>query len=141
MTTKQKALIVEDQLLISMELQERLKVIGYDIGAAVVSEKGAIYNAKNIFPDLILMDVKLRNGDNGLFAARQIRTFSNVPIVFVSGNSDKETIQNAKKIPFSIFLIKPVSDAELLRAINVLSCKPLNNSHIYENDFFGHLMN
>jgi YesN/AraC family two-component response regulator len=106
-------LIVEDDGILATSLKEILSGFGYICFAAVATGEEAVEIAKNRIPDLILMDIELAGELNGIDAAEIIRSFSDVPIVFLTGYSQEHRIQKAKFTAPSAYLIKPVHVPEL----------------------------
>lgn len=112
-----KILIVEDETIIAMEYRMDLILEGY-LGVSIVSTAAeAIKSNERENPDLILMDIKLKGNKSGLDAAIEIRRKSNVPILFVTGNSDIRTLEQMKAMDNSVILIKPLHTKDLLREI------------------------
>ncbi|MEX1260624.1 MAG: response regulator [Balneolaceae bacterium] len=109
----QRILIVEDDMLLSL-VEERLVLkLGYSVAGKAVSGEEAIEKTKNLNPDLILMDISLRGELDGVETMKVIREFSSVPVIYLSGNSDKLSIERAKKTNFVDYLIKPVTENDL----------------------------
>lgn len=77
-----RILIVEDEAIIAWQLAEMVEQLGYEVSGTVASEEEAVQAAVDTRPDLILMDVRLRGGGDGISAAETIRRHSHVPIVF-----------------------------------------------------------
>jgi CheY-like chemotaxis protein len=63
---------------------------------------------KKFSPDLILMDIALEGDMNGIEAMQKIREFSDVPVVFITGNSDSKHREQATATSNSYYLIKPI---------------------------------
>ena len=78
-----KILVVEDENLIAMEIQDRLKALGYNVPAVVPSGEEAVNLTSQIKPDLVLMDIRLNGSMDGIEAAKQIRKHLDIPIVFL----------------------------------------------------------
>ena len=112
-----RILVVEDEFIISMEIQDRLHNLGHVIvGAATSSETAiSIYEKNN--PDLIFMDIQLQDDIDGIETASHIRTFSDVPIIFLTAYSNKDSKKRADKIPHSLYMNKPFSEWEITSAI------------------------
>ena len=119
MSLSNRAMIVEDEFIISMELQDRLQHLGYEVAGVASTTKQALNIFKNNHPNLVLMDLKLREGDSGIATASQIRLISNVPIIFISAHSDEDMLGNMNKITFSMYLHKPFTDSELKNTIKI----------------------
>ena len=88
-----KILVVEDESIVSLEIQSRLEELGYEVAGAVYSGEDAVSTSKEISPDLILMDINLRGDIDGIEAANQIKGALNIPIIYMTAYADEETIQ------------------------------------------------
>ena len=89
-------LIVEDNVLIADDMQMMLEDMGYMIAANVTSYEKAVEALANISIDLALLDIQLATAKTGIDIGRHIREKYNIPFVFVTSNSDKDTINKAK---------------------------------------------
>lgn len=106
-------LIVDDEWLVAEALKESLTLHGYTIcGITGVAEQAITMTASQK-PDLVLMDIRLDGGRDGIDAAREIRKQSGTPIIFLSAFSDADTLQRARSIRPEGYLIKPFRDEEL----------------------------
>ena len=113
--TAYKIMIIEDDPLIRSELRNMLCGNGYD-AAAVSDFSMTIKEVKKENPQLILLDIKLP-GENGFSLCSQIRTFSNVPIVFVTScNTDMDEL-NSIMLGGDAYITKPYNTAILLAKI------------------------
>lgn len=102
-----------------MDLESRLKRLGYEVSGAAASGEEAVVKALHLKPDIILMDILLKGEMDGIEAARRIIQEIDIPIVFVTAFSDDSTIQRAKAAnPFG-YVLKPVDERELNAAIQV----------------------
>jgi signal transduction histidine kinase/CheY-like chemotaxis protein len=106
-------LIVEDDGILATSLKRILSGLGYVIFATVATGEEAITLVENKQPGLILMDIDLAGELNGIETAEVIRSFSDVPIVFLTGYSQESLIQEAKFTAPACYLIKPVPAREL----------------------------
>jgi len=110
-------LIVEDEYVIAANLQENLETLGYDVLGIASSATEAIATAGALRPDLVLMDIRLQGEMDGVQAADQIWTQLQIPVIYVTGHSDKSTLDRAKiTCPFG-YILKPVKSKELYVAI------------------------
>lgn len=116
-------IIVEDEAIVAMENKMNLHFAGHQILAIVTSAEAAIdaFNAET--PDLLLMDIKLRGEMDGVEAMNVIRQKSNVPVVFLTGNSDAKTIQRIQSISNASYLQKPILTAEIVEEVNRMLSK------------------
>lgn len=112
METPIRILIVEDEFLISMQLEFELNG-DFDVIKVVSTGEKALTFVREILPDLILMDIGLPEGINGIETAKRIHLISNIPIVFMTGYSDQITRNNANEVKPIGYLLKPVFLREL----------------------------
>ncbi len=116
---KAKILVVEDEAVIAKELQLRLQNKGYDVPCISMTGEDAINKAREINPDLLLMDITLIGSMDGIEAARQIRLKRDIPVIYLSAYTDKILSERAKETgPFG-YLSKPFSDYDLLNTIEM----------------------
>ncbi|QMS87233.1 response regulator [Nostoc edaphicum CCNP1411] len=112
-----RILIVEDEYILAINLQESLESLGYFVLDITDSAEGAIARASKLRPNLILMDIRLRGEMDGIQAAEQIWHHLQIPIIYVTGHSDKNTVERATLTsPFG-YIIKPIKEQELYVAI------------------------
>jgi len=111
----QKILVVEDEFIISLELQYRLQELGFEIIGNIASGEEAISLVREVHPDLILMDINLSGDFDGIETANIIHSFSTIPIIFITANSNSDILNKIKTIPLCTYLLKPFSDMELKR--------------------------
>ena len=137
-----KIMIIDDNPLIRSELKNMLCGNGYD--AVAISDFGrTIEEVKKENPQLILLDIKLP-GENGFSLCSKIRTFSNVPIVFVTScNTDMDEL-NSIMLGGDAYITKPYNTAILLAKIASLLKRayPANGQEtIAYQETFLHLEN
>lgn len=109
MDSKQKTvMIVEDDLILNLLYESYLEKLGYDAEGELVYGKTAIEVAKRIKPDLILMDISLEGDMDGIEAMLEIRKFSKVPVIYITGNSDPYHVERAKETNYLDYLVKPI---------------------------------
>lgn len=114
-----RVLIVEDEILIAEELRERLSRFGYSVIAAVDSADEGIAIATRELPDLVLMDIRLKGEKDGVQAAIEIRQQVDIPIVYVTAYSDRQTVDRAKQTEHDAYILKPFHRSELQSTIEV----------------------
>lgn len=109
MDRKQKTvMIVEDDLILNLLYESYLEKLGYGAEGELVYGKTAIEVAKRIKPDLILMDISLEGDMDGIDAMLEIRKFSDVPVIYITGNSDPYHVERAKETDYLDYLVKPI---------------------------------
>ncbi len=106
-------MIVEDDLILNLLYESYLEKLGYDAEGELVYGKTAIEVARRINPDLILMDISLEGEMDGIDAMKEIRKFSDVPVIYITGNSDPYHVQQAKETDYLDYLVKPIEFNDL----------------------------
>ena len=115
--TEANILVVDDEGITAMELQQKLKFWGYEVPTFAFSRKEAVKKAKKIKPDLILMDIVLKGEGDGIDAVTEIKNIFDVPIIYLTAYSDKQTMQRANITEPYDYIIKPFDDNELHESI------------------------
>ena len=115
--SKLRILIVEDESIVAMDLKNRLVNLGYAVPLIVSSGEDAVEKAKETMPDIILMDIMLKGGMDGIEAAEKIRASHDIPILYLTAYSDDNTLHRAKITEPYGYLLKPFSERELLVSI------------------------
>jgi PAS domain S-box-containing protein len=114
-----RIMVVEDGVIMSRDIQQRLLAMGYAIAGVAYNGEEAIRIGQQTSPDLILMDVNLRGKIDGVGAAEEIRRHIDVPVVFVTGYSDPTTLARIRSTnPFG-FVLKPFDERELRTAVEM----------------------
>lgn len=114
-----KILIVEDEFIIAKDIQRTLKIYGYNVVDPAVSASEAVKRAGEDRPDLVLMDIRLKGPEDGIWAANQIRQSYNIPIIYLTSHSDKNTVERAKYSEPMGYIIKPFEDRELFTTVEM----------------------
>jgi DNA-binding response OmpR family regulator len=103
-------LIVEDEVILAMEYEIIVKEMGYIVPRIAFSGYDAILLSGQYRPDIVLMDIKLAGHLNGINAAREIQEQLNIPVVFITGNTDEDTRKRALDIQPAGYLTKPLNE-------------------------------
>jgi DNA-binding NarL/FixJ family response regulator len=114
-----RALIVEDEWLIAMDLAETLRQAGHEVVGLAVDAEEAIAIARECKPDLALMDLRLSNGTSGIDAAARLWREAGVRCIFVSANLDGDTVDSLRPLEPLGFVAKPILPARLRHAMGV----------------------
>lgn len=117
MKRKTKILVAEDEAISALSMQRALTISGYDVCDLVSTGEEAMERVKQEKPDLVIMDVFLNGSVNGIEAAMEIRSGSDIPIVFITGYEEEKIIERIKSLKFSTYLIKPFAPKTLESAI------------------------
>ncbi|MCM1263545.1 MAG: response regulator transcription factor [Butyrivibrio sp.] len=115
---QEKILIIEDDLTIQTQLKTLLSGSGYEV-FAVTDFSRTIQQFNDFAPNLVILDIKLP-GNSGFEICSQIRTFSDIPIVFVTSSSTDMDELNSIMLGGDAFITKPYNTAILLAKIAAL---------------------
>lgn len=115
----EQILIVEDQRAVAGALKLRLRGLGYDVSAIAKDGFEAIEKASELKPDLILMDVRLGDGIDGIETAQRIRSRHDIPVIFISAHVDQKLLARARATHPAGFINKPFTTKDLLTAIDL----------------------
>ncbi|HEY9643781.1 MAG TPA: ATP-binding protein [Coleofasciculaceae cyanobacterium] len=114
---KVQILVVEDEYIIAENLRENLESLGYSVSDTASSAIEAIEKAEELQPDIVLMDIRLQGEMDGIQAAEQIWNRLQIPVIYITGHSDRSTLERAKvTFPFG-YILKPVKEQEVYVAI------------------------
>jgi len=114
-----KILIVEDNVIIADDMQSMLEEIGYEIVDNVIVYEQAEEVLKNNEVDLVLIDIILASDKTGIDLGQHIREKYNIPFIFVTSNSDRATVENAKSVKPNGYLVKPFEQQDLYTSIEI----------------------
>lgn len=113
-----KVLIVEDDMIISMVLERMINKMGFEVVEKATTGEKAITLAQEHEPDIILMDIQLKDDIDGITAMQKIRKSSEVPVIYITGNSDQYYKERAQKTNYIDYLVKPIQMDDLKESIN-----------------------
>ena len=113
-----RVLIVEDNLVISLLEERLLTKMGHKVVGKVSSGEKAVDAFRKLNPDFIIMDISLSGKMDGFEATNRIREEADIPVIFVSGNSDLYEKICLKKKGFTEFVSKPFTFKDLADPIN-----------------------
>jgi response regulator of citrate/malate metabolism len=119
-------LIVEDDMIISMVLERMITKLGHNVVEKVISGQKAIDCTFNLEPDLILMDIQLKDDIDGISAMQKIREKSDVHVIYITGNSDQYNLSRARETNFIDYLVKPIQMSHLKKSISKAFSKNLS---------------
>ncbi|MGH1397573.1 MAG: hybrid sensor histidine kinase/response regulator [Trichormus sp.] len=114
-----RILIVEDEQLVADDLRETLEYLGYIVCDLVASGEQAILKAEILQPDLVLMDIRLEGEMDGIEASFEIQSRFHLPVVYLTANADRATLDRAKAShPFG-YILKPFDERILGTTIEI----------------------
>ncbi|WP_339628741.1 response regulator [uncultured Maribacter sp.] len=114
-----KILIVEDNVIIADDMQSMLEEIGYEIVDNVIVYEQAVEVLKTQQVDLVLIDIILASDKTGIDLGKHIRENYDIPFIFVTSNSDRATVENAKTVKPNGYLVKPFEQQDLYTSIEI----------------------
>lgn len=117
-TDVKQVLIVEDDMIISMVLERMIIKLGHKVINKVITGEEAIASALDLAPDLILMDIQLKDDIDGISAMEEIRKESDVQVIYITGNSDQYNLSRAKKTNYVDYLVKPIQMSHLKKSMS-----------------------
>lgn len=126
---KAEILIVEDDFLTAKVIQKYLTKNGYDVNAIASNATETFAELGRAKPDLILMDIFLKNSIDGIEIAKQIKDKFDIPIIYLTADSSETTISRAKITePFG-YLVKPVDSKILITNVELTIQKQLSHNN------------
>ncbi len=130
---KAKILIVEDELFSAEYLKSLLSKNGYEVVDIITKGALAITKAKELQPDLILMDIMLKDRISGSEAALSIKQHSpHIGVIFLTAYADDEMVNYATQSNTYGYLIKPYKELEILATIKIALSKMRQSSGLKE---------
>lgn len=116
-SSARRVLVAEDESLIRMDIVETLRDSGFDVVGEAGDGEQAIQLAKELEPDLVVMDVKMPKMD-GITAAEKLQE-SRIPVVMLTAFSQKELVERAGEAGALAYVVKPFNQSDLLPAIEI----------------------
>ena len=114
-----KILIVEDEMIIAADISMMLTALGYEVTGITPRGEDALSSIEATRPDVVLMDINLKGTMDGVEAARYIYEHHQIPVIYLTANSDDATFQRAKEAKPYAFITKPFRQSDLQRAIEL----------------------
>lgn len=112
-------LVVEDEAVVAADLSDMLVGLGHEVSGVAATGRDALELAARRPPDLVLMDVRLRDDMDGVETAQSLRRRMEVPIVFLTAHGDAETVERACEAEPAGYVVKPFREHHLRGAISV----------------------
>ncbi|QHU99423.1 response regulator transcription factor [Synechocystis sp. CACIAM 05] len=114
-----KVLIVEDERLVAQHIAQLLKSDGYEICAIASDGATALKKIAEFYPDLVLLDIRIKGEIDGIEVAERIKSLYSIPIVYLTAFSDGETLERAQKTNPQGYVIKPFRREQLLSTVAI----------------------
>src|SRR5262245_29512853 len=118
MAQQLRLVIADDESIIRMNLKETLVGLGYLVVGEAGDGVSVINLARELRPDLVLMDIKMPKLD-GIQAAKVLTEEKIAPVLLLTAYSDRELVDRAKEAGVVNYVVKPFRDSELLPAIEI----------------------
>ncbi len=129
-------LVTEDESIVRKDIEMRLKKLGYNIVGTADTGLKAIDIAKEKKPDLALMDIMLKGDMTGIEAAAEIKTFLDIPIIFLTAYSDDKTLEKAKGSEPHAYLLKPFKESDVRTSIEMAIHKHQSEKKVKDENAF-----
>jgi two-component system, response regulator PdtaR len=115
---ERRALIVEDETLFAMSLAVDMQALGFANCDLAATGQDAFLKAMEDQPDIVLMDVNLEGGREGIEAASWLREVCDIPVVFVTAYTDRDTVARIhEQVPGAPVLAKTLYRDCLARVV------------------------
>lgn len=112
-------LVVEDESIVSKDIQMSLKKLGYNVVGSAATGERAVELAADLQPDIVLMDIMLKGQMNGIEAAEKIKQNNKIPVIYLTAYADENTLSKAKVTEPYGYIIKPFKEIDLHTSIEM----------------------
>jgi len=128
METPIKILIVEDEMIIGANISLQLSNLGYEVSGIVPRGEEALIHIKHDQPDIVLLDIRLKGKLDGIETAQLMQKDYNIPIIYLTANTDDDHFNRAKETNPRAFISKPFKKLDLQHAIELTIDRLSNNN-------------
>jgi CheY-like chemotaxis protein len=108
-----RILVVEDEAVVRYDIRQQLQALGYEVVGEACSGQEAVFLTGRLCPDLVLMDIRLTPGMDGIAAAHAIREHQGLPVVFLTAYAADDILERAMLAEPYGYVLKPFSEHEL----------------------------
>lgn len=122
-----KILIVEDEIIIAENIALQLRTLDYEVSGILGNGEEVIPHILVNHPDIVLLDIQLKGRMDGIETANEIQKESDVPVIFVTANTDETTFNRAVITKPAAFISKPFKQIDLQRAIELAIFRCVEN--------------
>ena len=134
-------LVVEDESIVAKDIQVCLRKLGYNVIGICSTGESAVEKALDERPDLIMMDIMLKGEMSGIQAAAAIRKDHDIPVIFLTAYTDRDTVDKAKETEPYGYIIKPFKEIDIQTAIEIALYKHSKEKVVkQERDFYYSLV-
>ena len=117
---KKRVLIVEDDMIISLVIENMVKELGHEVVGKATSGDEAINLASEHKPDLVLMDIRLKGEMDGIEAVTIIKNKIETAVIYLTGNSDRVNYDRARETEFIDLITKPFTISDLTKSLELV---------------------
>jgi CheY-like chemotaxis protein len=126
--------ICEDELIEAEDIRQTLEKLGYAVSGIARSGESVLQSLTTTRPDIVLMDIHLAGGMDGIETADRIRILYNLPVIFLTAHADETTLERAKVTEPYGYVLKPFGERELHSAIEMGLYKHRMEEQAKENE-------
>lgn len=130
-----KVLIVEDEVLVAEEIAADIEDFGFEVTEIAISSEECLAAIQNNLPNIILMDINIKGEKDGIETAKIVHQNNNIPIIYLTANTDSATVKRALNTSPNAFISKPYGKNDLYIAIEI-ACNKHNEKLIEEQEKF-----
>jgi PAS domain S-box-containing protein len=127
-----KVFVVEDEMIVALDIQNRLQQLGYHVVGTAFSGESALVQIGELLPDVVLMDVSLETELDGLEVAAKVREQLHIPIVFLTAFSDEHMMGRIQVTEPFAYVLKPFETVELHAALQIASTRAMLERRLLE---------
>lgn len=128
MKHKIKVFIAEDDVFISEQLKDILLDLEYEVTEIGFNAASAIELLKKTVPDLAILDINMHGTNDGFEIAKYINDQLNIPFIFLTSFSDKETVKEATSLAPAGYLLKPFNEQDIFTTLEIVLSNNRNTS-------------
>jgi DNA-binding LytR/AlgR family response regulator len=115
--------IVEDEFIIAEDLKQIITSIGHEVDFVASTSAKAIEELKVTKPHLLLLDIVLKTGEDGIALADFVNKNYGIPFLFITANADQETVKKASNVFPEGYLMKPFTEADIFSSLSITLAK------------------
>lgn len=140
MAENYRIIIVEDEVLIAEDLKDVIESLGYEVASICYSSEVALDQIYSERPDMVILDINIRGSKTGIEVGQIIQDNYDIPFIYLSSLSDRDTLNKAKVTRPRGYLVKPFKDKDLLSTIEMaiynhtIDLNKTQLSHSYVNE-------
>ena len=120
MSDSKKVLIVEDDMIISLVVENMVKELGHKVIGKAVSGEEAVKISIQEKPEILLMDIRLKGDMDGIETVAKIKEFVQVKVIYLTGNSDRLNFERAQNTDFEDLIVKPFTIGDLEKSLKLV---------------------